>query len=165
MGELTLPAGFDLPGHEIPTHDVEGCRPSVDPQPITLAERFEPIVVADRMTVVLLLVADEVDPKAGPIKAREATIVVDGQVAHGTDGQLDIGWWRVAVWQAASTAEGGVCSRGRCAAAEAGEEKRLGRSSHDHSMPWDARPHHHLFGVADRDRSHGSVRRVNRGRG
>ena len=73
---LALPAPLDLTGHEVVADDVERRGPAIDPQPVALAQGLEPLVVADRMAVVLGLVADEVDAQARVVEALEAAVVV-----------------------------------------------------------------------------------------
>ena len=55
---------------------LERGRPAIDADAVALAERLEPLVVTDRVSLVLGLVADEVHPRTGALEAREATIVI-----------------------------------------------------------------------------------------
>ena len=119
MGELPVPTGVDLTGHQIAADGLERRRPPADPDPVAAAERFEPVVVADRVAVVLGLVVDEVDAQAGALEARQASVVVDGPVADRAGRELGGRARRLAVRQPAATAERAATLVGRRPALEA----------------------------------------------
>lgn len=59
----------------------EGRHPPADPDPVALAQGFEPIVVAHGVAIVLRLMANEIDPHTATAQAQEAPIVIHGPIA------------------------------------------------------------------------------------
>ena len=120
VGQGAAATGLDLAGHEVAADDVERRRPAPDPDPVALAQGLEPVVVADRVEVMLGAVPDEVDPQPDVLQARQPPVVVDALVADRTGRQLDVAARRLAVRQAAAPAEARAAAAGGRAALEAG---------------------------------------------
>jgi hypothetical protein len=76
-----MPPPVDGPRDEIPADDVERGRPAADPDPVAAAQRLEPLVVTDRMAVVLGEMVLQVDPQSRQLKARQTPVVLDGLIA------------------------------------------------------------------------------------
>ncbi len=89
VGERSVPARIDLAGHQVASDGLERGAPAVDPDPVARPQRLEPVVVADRVSVVFLLVPDEVDAQARCVEAGQAAIVADRAVADRAGRQLD----------------------------------------------------------------------------
>lgn len=105
MGELAASSGLDLASHEIAADDIERSGPPPDPDPIALAQRFEPLVVTNGMAIVLGAVPEQVDSGAEALEAGQSSVVVDDAIADGAAGKLDVGARPLTEGQAASTAE------------------------------------------------------------
>lgn len=126
MGHLALAATLNLSGHEVAPHDIERSRPSVDLEPVAHAERLEPVVVTHRVAIVLALVTNQVDAEARVVEARQAAVIVHGQVADRTARQLDEGRGWGPVGQSTSPAEGRIRACGGRPTLEASEGERGG---------------------------------------
>ena len=59
------PTRVDDAGHEVAADEVEGGPPAADPDAVALAERLQPVVVADRSAIVLVDVARQRDAARG----------------------------------------------------------------------------------------------------
>ena len=105
--KLAVAAGIDLAGHEVAADGLERCRPTAPPDPVALPQRLEPLVVADRVAVVLGHVVPQVDPEALEFETRCARRRRRSGSRPGT-GELDVGTRRIAVREAAATAERGI---------------------------------------------------------
>ena len=141
VGEGTIAAGIDLAGHEIAPDGVERRGPAIDPDAVARPQRLEPVVVADRVSVVLVLVAHEVHTERRALEARQASVVVDRAIADRAGGQLDgaTGW--LAVGQAAATTERPARPVGRGPALEAdGRDHALNRPVSPAPSPGNAVP-------------------------
>ena len=116
MGELPVATRVDLARDEVAADGLERRGPATPAELVALAQGLEPLVVAHGMTVVLAHVAAQVHAQAGQVEAVRAPVIVDGQVADRTRGQLGVGSWGVPVWEPAASAEGGVVPDGGRAA-------------------------------------------------
>ena len=61
MREGSVATGFDLARDEVTTDRLERGRPAANADSVALAQRLEPLVVADRVPFVFGLVNDEID--------------------------------------------------------------------------------------------------------
>src|SRR4051812_43802932 len=120
VGQCPVAAGLDLARDQIAPNGLEWRSPAADPDPISLAERLEQVVVADGVGFVLGLVADQVHPPAASGDARQPAILVDDSVADRAGREGCIGpRWR-SVRETATPTEGSpIVASGR-AALEAG---------------------------------------------
>jgi uncharacterized membrane protein len=118
MGKGAVATGFDLSGHQVAPDCLERCRPVPDPDLVAEPQRLQPIVVADRVTIVFGLVTDEVDAQTGALEARQATVILDRGVADGARGKLGGRARRGAIRQATAAAERAATMPRRRAALE-----------------------------------------------
>ena len=114
-----LRPGVDLTGHEVAADRLERRGPATPAQFVALAQRLEPLVVADRMAVVLGHVAAQVDAETRQVEAVGPPVVIDREVADRAARQLGVGARRLAVRQPAAAAERRVVAGGGGAALEA----------------------------------------------
>jgi shikimate kinase len=110
---------FDRTGHEVATDEIEWRLPTTDPDLVTFPERFEKVLVADGVAIMLRHVDLEVDAGTGPILARQQPVVSDGHIADVAGGQLRVGAGGFTVGQATAAAERGGCGAGDGAALKA----------------------------------------------
>ncbi len=125
--QRTPAPGLDLPAHEVASNDVEWRGPLADANGVALPQRFEPIVVANRMPIVLGLVSDEIHTVAGSIEARESPVVIDCLVADRARRQLDVGGGRLPVRESTATTERRLASTGGCPAPKTGRLDEQGQ--------------------------------------
>jgi hypothetical protein len=68
--ECPAPAAVDVARDEVPPDEIEGRGPAADPDPVTLAERLEKIVIPDGMALVLPDVMVEIDALPRMVETR-----------------------------------------------------------------------------------------------
>lgn len=135
MGERASTTRLDLPGHEVSSDDVKRRGPAADPDGVALSQGFEPIVVADRMPVVVGLVADEIHAVAGSIEAGQPPVVGDCLVTHRARRQLDVGGRRLPVRESTAATECRLASTGGRPAPKTGRLDQQGQCAAPLVMP------------------------------
>jgi hypothetical protein len=84
--QLPVAASFDLTRDQVAAHRVERRGPPAPADLVAFAERLQPLVITDRMAVVLGHVVTQVDAESGQIEAVGPPVVVDGPVAGRARG-------------------------------------------------------------------------------
>src|SRR5438093_10365966 len=120
--ERPAPSAVDDAGDEVAPDEVERRRPAVDPDPVALAQRLEVLVIPDGVMIVLGQMGVEVDPAPRPAEALDAPTVVHRLVADMAGRKLDVGAWRLAIWEPAAAAERRAAGARRRSALEADRE-------------------------------------------
>lgn len=79
--DLPSPPGIDHAGHEVAPDQVEWSPGFTDPDPIAHPQRLEPIVIADRVALVLNQVLGDRQAPGGRAERGQQAVVVDSPVA------------------------------------------------------------------------------------
>lgn len=125
MGQRSTAARLDLACDQVAANDLEWRGPPPDPDSVTLPQRVEPFIVADRMPLVFGLVANQVNPESVALEVGQASVIVDGPVADWAARQLDAGAGTLAVRESTPPAETCEAAPGGRALAPAAVRRRF----------------------------------------